>query len=119
MLITGKKGPLDISRSQWEAPAAEMPDQIPEEIKEERLSRLMTLQAHISLERNQKRIGKEEKLLITGKKGPLYIARSQWEAPDADGHILLRSDIALKDGQFVNGRIVEADTYDLTAELIR
>ena len=101
-----------------DTPAADMPDQIPEELKEERLSRLMTLQAHISLERNQLRIGKEEKLLITGKKGPLYIARSQWEAPDADGHILLRSHAALREGQFVKGRIVEADTYDLTAELI-
>lgn len=101
-----------------DTPAAEMPDQIPEEIKEERLNRLMQLQARISLERNQARIGREEKLLVAGRQGGLYIARSQWEAPDADGHILLHSEIPLREGQFVRARITQADTYDLTAQLL-
>ena len=101
-----------------DTPAAEMPGQIPEEIKEDRLNRLMALQADISLSRNQKRIGKKEKLLVTGFRGDVYTARSQWEAPDADGEILLFSNNPLQEGQFITAKITGADTYDLTAEEI-
>ncbi|MBE5784032.1 MAG: 30S ribosomal protein S12 methylthiotransferase RimO [Clostridiales bacterium] len=101
-----------------DTPAAEMPGQVPEEIKEERLNRLMALQAKISLSRNQKRVGQKEKLLVTGFRGDLYTARSAWEAPDADGEILLFSNNPLSEGQFITAKITGADTYDLTAEEI-
>lgn len=99
-----------------DTPAALMPGQIPDEIKQDRLDRLMALQAKISLERNLLRIGKEEKVLVTGRKGKIYTARSAWEAPDADGEILLHSPNALQPGQFITAKITAADTYDLTAE---
>ena len=99
-----------------DTPAALMKNQIPEEIKEERLDRLMNLQARISLSRNQARVGKKEKLLVTGFRGDVYTARSQWEAPDADGEILLFSNQPLEEGQFITGAITGADTYDLTAQ---
>ena len=99
-----------------DTPAALMPDQIPDEIKQDRLDRLMALQARISLERNRMRIGKTEKLLVTGHNGLHYTARSAWEAPDADGEIALMSPSPLAEGQFVSARITGADTYDLTAE---
>ena len=95
-----------------------MPNQIPEEIKQARLDRLMRLQAKISLARNQARVGREEKLLVTGRRENAYTARSAWEAPDADGEILLHSDAPLQEGEFVHGRILSADTYDLTAQKI-
>ena len=84
--------------------------------KEERLEKLMALQAKISRERNQLRIGKEEKMLVTGWQDGTYTARSQWEAPDADGEILLLCDRELIPGSFVKGRIIAADVYDLTAK---
>lgn len=98
--------------------AYDMPGQIDEEIKQERLERLMTLQSRISLERNQTRIGKAEKVLVTGRKGRLYTARSAWEAPDADGEILLKPVQQEKPvlGSFVSARITSADVYDLKAE---
>ncbi|MBQ4073612.1 MAG: 30S ribosomal protein S12 methylthiotransferase RimO [Clostridia bacterium] len=99
-----------------DTPAALMAHQIPEEIKEERLDRLMNLQAKISLARNEKRIGKKEKLLVTGFRGDVYTARSQWEAPDADGEILLFSNRPLEEGTFITATITGADTYDLTAQ---
>ncbi len=101
-----------------DTPAAVMPNQIPEEIKQERLDRLMALQAKISLERNQSRLGTIEKVLVTGHNGMNYTARSPWEAPDADGEIMLFSSAPLKEGQFIQAKITGADTYDLSAEYI-
>ncbi len=101
-----------------DTPAADMPDQVPEEIKQERLNRLMTLQARVSLERNRARVGSIEKVLVTGHNGTNYTARSPWEAPDADGEIMLLSDEPLREGQFIQARIIGADTYDLSAQAL-
>ena len=60
--------------------AAEMPDQVPEDVKQERLDRLMRLQAEISLERNWLRIGTVAKVLVTGREGDTHIGRSILEA---------------------------------------
>ena len=101
-----------------DTPAAGMSNQVPDEIKQERLDRLMALQAKISLERNQLRVGKTEKLLVTGHNGLNYTARSAWEAPDADGEIMLLSNRPLTEGQFIQAKITGADTYDLSAEAL-
>ena len=96
--------------------AADMPDQIDEDVKQARLEKLMALQGEISYRRNLLRVGKTEKVLVTGKTETGYTARSAWEAPDADGEILLSSDAELREGTFVNAVITAADTYDLYAE---
>ena len=107
------------SFSPEEGTAAEkMPDQVPEGIKAERLERVMRLQAQISLEQNRLRIGSTETLLVTGRAGGRYLARSQWEAPDSDGIIYLTSAQALKPGDMVQARITAASTYDLEARLL-
>lgn len=97
-------------------PAAEMPDQIPEEVKQERLDRLMKLQAQISLENNQARIGTVEKVLVTDARDGLFLGRSQREAPDADGAIVFTAKEAPEVGSFVQVRITGAETYDLKGE---
>ncbi len=99
-----------------DTPAFDMPGQLPEEIKEERLEKLMTLQARISKERNELRIGQKEKLLVTGWQGGTYTARSHWEAPDADGEIMLLCNEELTPGTFLQAEIIAADVYDLTAK---
>lgn len=101
-----------------DTPAYGMPHQLPEDIKQDRLDRLMALQAKISLKRNQARLGQTETVLVTGHNGLHYTARSAWEAPDADGEIALLSDTPLAEGSFVQARITGADTYDLTGEAI-
>ncbi len=101
-----------------DTPAADMPGQIEEEVKQERLNRLMTLQARVSLERNRSRVGTAEKVLVTGHNGTNYTARSQWEAPDADGEIMLFSSEPLKEHQFVTAKITGADTYDLSEQAL-
>ena len=98
--------------------AALLPDQILEQVKKDRLDRLMALQADISLKRNQQRVGATEQVLITGRQGGRYTARSAWEAPDADGLIYVDTEEKLAPGTFVTVRITGADTYDLSASLL-
>lgn len=105
--------------SEEDTPASRMDDQVAEEVKQDRLNRLMALQKEISLERNRLRIGTSEKVLITGRRGGKYTARSQWEAPDADGEIMVSSDVTLAEGSFVTAQIVDADAYDLRAVFIK
>ena len=103
-----------------DTPAARMPDQIPEEVKQERLDRLMTLQAGISLKRNQARVGTTEKVLVTdiGEDGML-LGRSQREAPETDGDILFTATGELPAiGSFVHVRLTKADTYDLMGVMV-
>lgn len=94
--------------------AALMPDQIPEEIKEERLDRLMKTQAAISLSRNRLRIGQTYRTLVTACHGNgLYGGRSEFEAPETDGEILFTAKNALVPGMFTNVLIEKAEVYDL------
>ncbi len=95
--------------------AFSMKDQVPDRIKQQRLDALMALQQEISLKRNQQRVGMIEKVLVTGRSGGKYTARSPWEAPDADGDIIVLSDAPLCEGEFITVRITDADTYDLHA----
>ena len=100
-----------------DTPGAEMPDQIPEEIKQQRLDRLMALQAEISRELNEARVGKTYKTLVTGHDGLTYIGRTEMEAPDSDGEVHFFAERELSEGEFVNVVITRADTYDLYGEI--
>lgn len=96
-------------------PAAKMPDQIPEEVKQERLDRLMTLQQRISFKRNRTRIGSVEQVLVTDtdEKGNI-LGRSCREAPETDGEIYVScGDARPQPGQFIPVRIQSAEEYDL------
>jgi ribosomal protein S12 methylthiotransferase len=101
-------------------PAAKMPDQIPDEIKQERLDRLMTLQREISLECNRARVGTEVRVMVDSFVDGNAVCRSEFESPEVDGEILL-SDPApgLQVGDMIRVRIVAADDYDLVGEQIR
>ena len=95
--------------------------QIPDEIKQERYDRLMTLQQRISLKRNQARVGQIEKVLITDvhPDGKTCLGRSEREAPETDGEILIDCR-ALKPetGRFIPVRITGAHPYDLMGEAL-
>lgn len=93
--------------------AAEMPDQIPEDVKQERLDRLMTLQQAISYERNQQRVGQVCEVLVEGFEGLTYYGRSMLEAPEIDGSVFFISERELKPGEYVKVRITGAQEYDL------
>ena len=102
-------------------PAASMPDQIPEEVKQDRLDRLMTLQQEISRELNCERIGTTEKMLVTdiNSAAGLCLGRTQREAPETDGELYITyTGNAPEIGSFITVRITGANIYDLTGERI-
>ena len=101
-------------------PAARLPDQLPEEVKQERLDRLMTLQARISLKRNQARVGSTEKVLVTDlDEQGRALGRSRLEAPETDGEIVFNGgSLKPEVGSFVPVRITRAETYDLMGEML-
>lgn len=96
-------------------PAAEFPDQVPEEEKEARRDTLMEIQQAISLAANERRVGKIYRVLIegAGEQEGTYWGRSYAEAPDIDGQILIHSQRPLAEGEFVSVKIESADAYDL------
>ena len=101
-------------------PAAGMPDQIDEDVKQARLDQLMMLQQSISMEINQARIGSTCEVLVDGfdaESGRLY-GRSLLEAPESDGCIWLGGASALTPGEYVDVRITGADAYDLEGEVV-
>ena len=101
-------------------PAAKLPDQLPEEIKQERFARLMELQQRISRRRNEARVGDTEAVLVTaaGEDG-FCLGRSSREAPETDGEILVRcGEAAPEPGRFIPVRITEAGDYDLKGEML-
>ena len=101
-------------------PAARLPDQIPEEVKQERYDRLMSLQQGISLKRNQARVGSVEQVLVTATgKGSTVLGRSSREAPETDGEILVSCGKGVPEpGLFIPVRITEAGPYDLKGEML-
>ena len=96
-------------------PAAEFPDQVPEEEKEARRDTLMEIQQAISLAANERRVGKIYRVLIegAGEQEGTYWGRSYAEAPDIDGQILIHSQRPRAEGEFVPVKIESADAYDL------
>ena len=99
------------------AVANELADHIPPEIQEERLGRLMQLQAEISAERLKRKIGKTMQVLIDEVDEEGAIARSSADAPDIDGVVYINDGQDLQVGQFVNVQIIESDEHDLWAEI--
>ena len=100
-------------------PAYEMEDDVPEEVKQQRVDDIMEIQQNISLETNEKRVGTVEKVLIDRIEGDYYIGRTQYDSPEVDDEILISLDDAdIEVGTFVNAKIVKADYFDLYAEIV-
>jgi len=101
-------------------PAAKMPNQISDEIKQERLDRLMLTQQKISLKKNRERIGSVEQVLVTDTDhSGNAVGRSSREAPEADGVIFISCENARPlPGQFIPVRIDSAQEYDLRGTML-
>ncbi|NBI13709.1 30S ribosomal protein S12 methylthiotransferase RimO [[Haemophilus] felis] len=97
------------------AVATDMPDQVPEEIKEERYHRFMQLQQQISAQRLQQKVGKTLDVIIDEIDEEGIIGRSKADAPEIDGVVYLEnlSQSAVKIGQIIEVKITQADEYDL------
>ncbi|MEN8177080.1 MAG: 30S ribosomal protein S12 methylthiotransferase RimO [Pseudomonadota bacterium] len=98
------------------AQANQLPGAVPSEIKEERRARFMDLQAEISRERLQARVGTETIVLVDEVKEKQVIARSSADAPEIDGHVYIPGAWDLESGDFIEVKITAATAHDLKAE---
>lgn len=94
-------------------------DDVPAEVKEDRVAQIMAAQQDISRELNQAMVGNTYRVLIDRKEGPHYVARTEFDSPDVDNEVLIDAqDNYLSPGSFVNVKITKAEDYDLYGELL-
>jgi ribosomal protein S12 methylthiotransferase len=91
--------------------AAGLPDQIPQQIKEERYGRVMALQQGVSLRRNRRFIGRQLQVLMEGVGDGISVGRSYRDAPEVDGIVVVQGEAPA--GEFASVHITEALEYDL------
>ena len=103
-----------------DTPAAEMPDQIPEEVKEDRQAEIMELQQEIAFAQAEDMIGEEVLVMIEGKVADenAYVGRTYKDAPGVDGLIFINTDEELMSGDFARVKVTGAVEYDLIGELM-
>lgn len=96
-----------------------MTDDVPDDVKQERVDQLMDLQQGISLELNQQKIGKVMKVLIDRKEGESFYGRTEFDSPEVDNEVILdASKNYLRIGDFVTAKITAASEFDLVAEVV-
>ncbi len=100
--------------------AADMPDQIPEDTKEERREELMELQQEIAFDQAEAMIGREVLVMVEGKvvDEDAYVGRTYRDAPNVDGLIFIHTQEELVSGDFARVKVTGALEYDLIGELI-
>jgi len=103
-----------------DTPAAVMPDQIDEEVKEKRQAELMELQQDIAFDNAQDMVDREVLVMIEGKVADenAYVGRTYRDAPNVDGLIFINTDEELLSGDFARVKVTGAVDYDLIGELI-
>ena len=100
------------------ATANDLPDQIPEEVKEDRWNRFMQVQQEVSAQRLQEKIGREMLVIIDEVDEEGAVARSMADAPEIDGAVYLNGETNLNVGDIVRVKVEHADEYDLWASLV-
>lgn len=102
-----------------DTPAYSYPDQIPEEVKEERRAEIMELQQDIAFDHCEQMVGRILTVLIEGKvvDEPAYVGRTYMDAPNVDGLIFVNGEEELMSGDFVRVKVTGAAEYDLIGEV--
>jgi len=99
--------------------AFNLEDDVPEEVKMERVNEIMEIQSQISWELNQAKIGKEFKVVIDRKEGNYFVGRTEYDSPDVDNEVLIdATSTYLKTGEFATIKVVEAEDFDLYGEVV-
>ena len=94
-------------------------DDVPQEVKQERANEIMEIQAQISWELNQQRIGQTFRVIIDRREGEYYIGRTEYDSPDVDNEVLIEAKSNyLRTGEFYQIRISDASDFDLYGQPI-
>lgn len=99
--------------------AENLRDDVPEEVKQQRVERIMALQNQVSLENNRRRVNTVQRTLIDSRQGDFYIGRSQYDSPEVDQEVLIPvSGKRLQRGRFYDVHIDSAEEYDLYGTVV-
>ncbi len=93
--------------------ARNLSDDIPDEIKQQRLDRVMAIQQHIALDSNQSKVGSVMRVLIDKENDDYYVGRTEFDSPEVDPEVLVEKTHILMSGEFVDVKITEALPYEL------
>ncbi len=97
--------------------AASLKDNVPEKVKQKRVSDIMDLQSQISFELNQEKVGKTFKVIIDRKDGNYFVGRTEFDSPDVDNEVLIdATENYVQVGKFANIKITSATEFDLYGE---
>ncbi len=94
-------------------------DDVPYEVKQQRLDAVMSLQQEISAEIEAQKVGSSMRVIIDRKESEYYIGRSEYCSPEVDPEVLIKSDEELHIGSFYNVNIIDSNEYDLYGEIIK
>ncbi|WP_299334226.1 30S ribosomal protein S12 methylthiotransferase RimO [uncultured Psychroserpens sp.] len=99
--------------------AYNLEDDVPEAVKMDRANQIMEIQSQISWELNQAKIGQEFKVVIDRKEGNYFVGRTEYDSPDVDNEVLIdATSTYLKTGEFTTVKVIEAEDFDLYAEVV-
>lgn len=99
--------------------AYQLEDDVPQEVKDQRVEEIMALQSQISWEKNQEKIGQTFKVLFDRKEGEYFVGRTEFDSPDVDNTVLVSAkDTYISVGDFANVKITSAEEFDLYGELV-
>ncbi len=109
-------GAFAYSEEEGTPSALHLTDDVPDEVKEARVERLMKIQKRVSLALNAERVGKKMRVIVDSKEGDFWIARSQYDSPEVDEEILVTSEEPLAPGDMITVEITDCEEYDLYAK---
>ena len=93
-------------------------DDVPEEVKQERLDALMRVQEKISAEINAAKVGQELKVIVDREEEDFYVGRTQFDSPEVDPEMLISKECPLELGQFYQVRVTDAQAFDLYGSVL-
>ena len=97
--------------------AGKLVDDVPDDLKQQRVEEIMTLQEQISFEKNQAKIGKVFKCLFDRKEGDYYVGRTEHDSPEVDNEVRVDAHkFHIEPGKFINIKITGAEAFDLFGE---
>ena len=113
-----RMGAFAYSEEEGTFSAEKYEDNVPEEIKQARLDKLMALQQRISAELEAEKVGKTMKVVIDRKEGNYYVGRTEYSSPEVDPEVLIPvGEKKLRTGQMVDATITDSEEFDLYAKV--
>lgn len=115
-----RMGAFAYSEEEGTFAASAYEDEIPQDVKQQRLDELMALQQEVSAELSAAKIGQQYRVIIDRLEGAYYVGRTQFDSPEVDPEVLIKVDEQpLEQGQFYQVEVTDADDFDLYARVIQ